>query len=102
MVYFTGVGPFSILPLDLILMNFSRYWGALSNSAVLTENLEAWFIDRDGSLIGDSLWAVFGNKSTSAMHLGWKKVDPAVIGTDEDVKQAIVHEKAWIAVVGAY
>ena len=83
-------------------MNLSRYWGALSKSAALTEKLDAWFIDRDNSSIGNSLWAVFGNKSTSAMHLGWKNVDPAVIGTDADVKQAIVHEQAWIAVVGGY
>lgn len=99
MVHITSVGSSSPLP-PLKLTRSSSYWGALSNSAALTENLDAWFIDRDGSRIGNSLWKVFGNKTEPAMHLGWKNVDPDVIGTDEDVMQAIVDEQAWIAVVG--
>jgi hypothetical protein len=66
----------------------------------MTGNLEAWFIDRDGSRIGNGVWGVFGNSSAPGPHLGWSNVDPANIGTDDDVAQAIVAEKAWIAVVG--
>jgi hypothetical protein len=66
----------------------------------MTRNLDAWFIDRDGSRIGHALWDVFGNFSAPGAHLGWTNVDPVDIGTNDDVAQAIVAEKAWIAVVG--
>jgi hypothetical protein len=66
----------------------------------MTRNLDAWFIDRDGSRIGHALWDAFGNTSASRTQLGWNYIDPADIGTNDDVAQAIVAEKAWIAVVG--
>jgi len=66
----------------------------------MTRNLDAWFIDRDGSRIGHALWHVFGNFSAPGPHLGWTYINPADIGTNDDVAQAIVAEKAWIAVVG--
>ena len=66
----------------------------------MTRNLDAWFIDRDGSRIGHALWESFGNVSTTRPQLGWRYVDPADFGTNDDVAQAIIAEKAWIAVVG--
>jgi hypothetical protein len=66
----------------------------------MTGNLDAWFIDRDGSRIGHALWDVFGNFSAPGPHLGWTYIDPVDVGTNDDVAQAIVAEKAWIAVVG--
>ena len=66
----------------------------------MTGNLNAWFIDRDGSRIGHALWNVFGNVSAPGQHLGWSNINPADIGTNDDLAQAVVAEKAWIAVVG--
>ena len=85
-----------------------RYWGALANSTHLTGNLDAWFIDRDRSDIGHALWAVFGNATAAPgpqLQLGWRYIDPSVdfqVATNEGVAQAIVGERAWIAVVGEF
>jgi hypothetical protein len=66
----------------------------------MTRNLDAWFIDRDGSRIGHALWNVFGNVSAPGPQLGWSYIDPVDIGTNDDIAQAVVAERAWIAVVG--
>ena len=85
-----------------------RYWGALANSTHLTGNLDAWFIDRDRSDIGHALWAVFGNTTAvpgPQLQLGWRYIDPGVdfqVATNEEVAQAVVGERAWIAVVGEF
>jgi hypothetical protein len=62
--------------------------------------LDAWFIDRDNSRVGHSLWDVFGNASAPERRLGWRNIDPADIGTNDDVAGAIIDQKAWIAIVG--
>lgn len=68
----------------------------------MTRNLDAWFIDRDDSLIGNVLWKSFGNTSYPAQQLGWTKMDPFAVGSNEEVVQAVIEEKAWIAVVGKF
>ncbi|KAI0752228.1 hypothetical protein BC629DRAFT_1555353 [Irpex lacteus] len=76
------------------------FWGALSNSPKYTPNLEAWFINRDGGRIGNTLWDSFNNKSAPAtLRLGWVRVDPAAAGTDGQIMDAIVQQQAWVAVV---
>lgn len=77
------------------------FWGALASQAQRTQRLDAWFVDRDGARIGHALWAAFGNASEPGARLGWAAVDPAALRTDADVAQAVVDERAWIAVVGA-
>lgn len=66
----------------------------------MTGNLEAWFIDHDKAQIGHALWQAFGNTTGDGKQLGWTKVNPADVGTDEDIANAIVNERAWVAVVG--
>lgn len=81
----------------------SSFWGALSNSPKYTPNLEAWFINRDGGRIGNTLWDSFNNKSAPAtLRLGWVRVDPAAAGTDGQIMDAIVQQQAWVAVVSEY
>ena len=76
-----------------------RFWGALSNSPKYTPNLTAWFINRDGARIGNTIWESFSNKSAPGLHLGWVLVKPAAAGTDQQIMDAIVQERAWVAVV---
>ena len=83
------------LTVDLL---WVRFWGALCNSAKLTQNLEASFIDRDDSRIGHAIWQGFSNVS-SGMKLGWMPIDADTAGSDEQIINAMVQNQAWIAVV---
>ncbi|KAF7981219.1 hypothetical protein HWV62_34563 [Athelia sp. TMB] len=97
--YFVIMARCIALVVLLMWATLPAYWGALSSQATRTQNLNAWFIDRDGSRLGRALWTAFGNTSTPGPQLGWTQVDPSSIGTDEAVSQAILDEQAWIAVV---
>ena len=79
-----------------------RFWGASANAPKLTENLEAWFINRDAARIGNSLWNVFANTTAPGQYLGWIAVDPVAAGTNMDIANAIVQNQAWVAVVGEF
>ncbi|RDX39720.1 hypothetical protein OH76DRAFT_1490876 [Lentinus brumalis] len=75
------------------------YWGALSDSAKLTGNLEAWFIDRDGARVGQSLVAAVRKYSPPGPQLAWKFMDPDDVGDDDDVQRMVLEEQVWVAVV---
>ncbi|KAI0092825.1 hypothetical protein BDY19DRAFT_990504 [Irpex rosettiformis] len=75
------------------------FWGALSSSPKYTPSLTAWFINRDGARIGNTIWESFSNKSAPGLHLGWVLVKPAAAGTNEQIMNAIVQQQAWVAVV---
>ncbi|KAI0347315.1 hypothetical protein BDW22DRAFT_1322516 [Trametopsis cervina] len=75
------------------------FWGALSTSGTRTSSLDAWFVNRDGARVGNNLWESFSNTSTPGQHLGWALLSAADAGTDEQIMDAIIQQRAWIAVV---
>ena len=75
------------------------YWGALSNSAKLTGNLEAWFIDRDDARVGHALTQAVRDYSAPGPQLSWKFLSPLDVGDDENVQRMVLEERTWIAVV---
>lgn len=90
------------LPYLVLKLTLCSYWGALASQATRTRNLNAWFVDRDGSRLGHALWTTFGNTSAPGPQLGWTSVDPNTVGTDAHVAQAVLDEQAWIVVVGTH
>lgn len=77
-----------------------RYWGALSNSAQLTGNLEAWFIDRDGARVGQSLTKAVQSYSPLGPQLNWKFKSLSDVGDDDAVQKSVLEERVWVAVIG--
>ncbi|OCH87106.1 hypothetical protein OBBRIDRAFT_796525 [Obba rivulosa] len=75
------------------------YWAALSSSAQRTTNLEAWYIDRDGSRVGQGLWQAFVNNTLPGPRLGWSMIRASDAGSDDQIAQMILNEQAWVAVV---
>ncbi|KIP12864.1 hypothetical protein PHLGIDRAFT_97603 [Phlebiopsis gigantea 11061_1 CR5-6] len=75
------------------------FWGALASSPQLVGNLQAWYINRDGARIGNTLWDTFSNTSAPGAHLSWALVDPVAAGTNEDIINAVLQNQAWVAVV---
>ncbi|EGO22942.1 hypothetical protein SERLADRAFT_362324 [Serpula lacrymans var. lacrymans S7.9] len=75
------------------------YWGAVADPEDLTSNLSAWFINRDGSQLGNDLWNEINNENGTGPRLKWSLIDAQVAGTDEDVANAVVDTKAWVALV---
>ncbi|KAI0925371.1 hypothetical protein AcV7_005634 [Taiwanofungus camphoratus] len=88
-----------ILNLILMWICLPVFWGALADSPKLTRNLKAWYIDRDGSRIGQALLEVFCNNTLPDPQLGWVAVDPTVVEDDETISQLILAGRAWVAVV---
>jgi len=88
----------------LILTPLSRYWGSLWKAPVLTHQLRAWVIDREGGPLGQAVSQaiIATTTSGSAPALGWQQIDAAQFTTDEDIINAVVDEQTWIAVVGAF
>lgn len=64
--------------------------------------MRAWVIDRDGGPIGHTVTtAILGSLDTGSKQvLGWQQIDAAAAGSDDDVANAVVDERTWIAVVG--
>lgn len=79
----------------------NSYWASLSASADLTGNLEAWVINRDQARIGDSLAAAaLAAPSSGHGALWWRLINASYYPADEDVLQAVLQERTWLAVVG--
>lgn len=78
-----------------------RFWGALSDSAKLTPNYNAWFVNRDAARIGNTLAQSFLNSTAPGQQLGWIDVDPQTAGSDQDIIKAVIENGPWIVVVGA-
>ncbi|KAI0791207.1 hypothetical protein C8Q75DRAFT_864980 [Abortiporus biennis] len=89
------------LLLIVILMwaSLPAFWGALANSAKMTRNFEAWFIDRDDSRIGHALWQSISGGPSTGLQLGWVPVSAHTAGTDEQIIDSILNNEAWVAVV---
>ena len=86
---------------SLCIVAFESYWGSLSSSAQLTDNLTAWLINRDLGLIGESLVAAVHDASTSEPGaLGWKIINASRITSDEEVIEAVLNETIWLGVIG--
>ncbi|KAG8815111.1 hypothetical protein FRC17_000864 [Serendipita sp. 399] len=98
---------FKITAMSIVLLVFvvwaclPVYWGSLWKAPVLTRNLRAWVIDRDGQALGNAVAGAIMNTTTSGINqtLGWQKMDPSAFPTDEDVALGVVEERAWVAVV---
>lgn len=97
--YFAIVIKPVVLVLLLMWVSLPVYWGALFDSAQLTDNFDAWFVNRDGARIGNTLWQTFSNTTAPGQHLGWQLVDPAAAGNDDDIVNAVIGERAWVVVV---
>jgi hypothetical protein len=82
----------------------SRYWGSLWKASVLTHQLRAWVIDREGGPLGQAVSQAIMATTTSGSTavLGWQQIDAARFTTDQDILDAVVDEQTWIAVVGAF
>ncbi|KAI1787220.1 hypothetical protein LXA43DRAFT_719015 [Ganoderma leucocontextum] len=97
--YFLIIGRATILIMALMWITLPVYWGALANSAKLTGNLEAWFIDRDGARIGQGLTSAVGKYAPPGPRLNWKFMEPDVVGDDDSVADMVLREQVWVAVV---
>ncbi|KAF9518190.1 hypothetical protein BS47DRAFT_1371079 [Hydnum rufescens UP504] len=78
------------------------YFGSLAHQRSYTDKLRIWFIDMDGSDIGNALRAAVQaniNSPTKAK-LGWVIEDPSKFSGVDDVAHQVVEERAWAAVVG--
>ncbi|KAM5536448.1 hypothetical protein V8D89_009884 [Ganoderma adspersum] len=97
--YFLIVGRATLLIMALMWITLPVYWGALTNSAKLTGNFEAWFIDRDGARIGQGLTSAVGKYAPPGPRLNWKFMQPDVVGDDDSVADMVLREQVWVAVV---
>ncbi|KAI0759545.1 hypothetical protein BD413DRAFT_273447 [Trametes elegans] len=97
--YFTIVGRATLLITVLMWACLPIYWGALVNSASLTGNLEAWFIDRDGGRVGQGMTLAVQKYSPTGPRLNWKFMKPIDVGDDDDVIRMVLEEQVWVAVV---
>ncbi|RPD68703.1 hypothetical protein L226DRAFT_540433 [Lentinus tigrinus ALCF2SS1-7] len=97
--YFIIIFRATTLIIALMWICLPVYWGALSNSAKLTGNLGAWFIDRDGARVGQGLVAAVRKFSPPGPQLTWKFMDPDDVGDDDNVQRMVLEEQVWVAVV---
>nr|VWO94476.1 Chitin synthase (EC [Ganoderma boninense] len=98
--YFLIIGRATILIMALMWITLPVYWGALTNSAKLTGNLEAWFIDRDGARVGQGLTSAVSKYAPPGPRLNWRFMKPDLVGDDDNVMSMVLQEQVWIAVVG--
>lgn len=91
------------LDLHFALLCF-RYWGSLWKAPALTHQLRAWVIDREGGALGQAVSQAIMATTTSGSKaiLGWQQIDATQFTNDEDIINAVVDERTWIAVVGAF
>lgn len=81
--------------------HLSSYWGSLSSSAKSTGNLNAWLVNRDQGLIGESLVAAVHDAATTGPGaIGWRIMNSSHIKTDKQVVHAVLDETIWMGVVG--
>ncbi|KAI0808363.1 hypothetical protein C8Q74DRAFT_1233073 [Fomes fomentarius] len=97
--YFVIIARATALIMVLMWICLPVYWGALSNSAQLTGNLEAWFIDRDGARVGQSLTKAVQSYSPLGPQLNWKFKSFSDVGDDDAVQQSVLEERVWVAVI---
>jgi hypothetical protein len=86
------------------LTSLARYWGSLWKAPVLTHQLRAWVIDREGGPLGQAVSQAIIATTTSGSKavLGWEQIDATQFTTDQDIVNAVVDEQTWIAVVGTF
>ncbi|KAF9510508.1 hypothetical protein BS47DRAFT_1300079 [Hydnum rufescens UP504] len=77
------------------------FWGAVSHQRDFTDKLVCWFIDQDGSSLGQAMQAAFQaniNARTNSK-LGWRIYEPGKSLTIQQIRSAVIEEHAWAAVV---
>ncbi|EIW77627.1 hypothetical protein CONPUDRAFT_128595, partial [Coniophora puteana RWD-64-598 SS2] len=82
------------------------YWGALAYPTQRTKNLAVWFVDRDDSQLGRSLWTAVSGPNNTGLPLGWQRLSEgdAVLSGEEGnavVTGAVLNNEIWAAVVVA-
>ncbi|KAI0357269.1 hypothetical protein OH77DRAFT_1399501 [Trametes cingulata] len=97
--YFIIIGRATLLIIALMWICLPVYWGALANSAKMTGNLEAWFIDRDGSRVGRGLTQAVQKYSAPGPQLNWKFFSGSDVGDDSDIIDMVLQDQVWVAVV---
>jgi hypothetical protein len=83
----------------------SIYWGATWRVPEYTSNLNGYVVDLDGGPVGDAVKTAFQQASGTPTQLTWQfpptsQFPNGVYGPKDTVEDAIVHERAWLAVVG--
>ncbi|KAI0820843.1 hypothetical protein BC628DRAFT_1422520 [Trametes gibbosa] len=89
----------TLLIMALMWICLPIYWGALANSAKLTGNLEAWFIDRDGGRVGRGLAQAAQQYTAPGPQLTWQFMDGGDVGNDEAIINLVLQEQLWVAIV---
>ncbi|KAI8976311.1 hypothetical protein BD414DRAFT_467212 [Trametes punicea] len=97
--YFIIVGRATLLIIVLMWASLPVYWGALASSANRTGNLNAWFIDRDGSRVGQGLTEAVQKYSAPGPSLNWQFIKAPNITDDSGIIDMVLQEQVWVAVV---
>ncbi|KAF9509200.1 hypothetical protein BS47DRAFT_1488035 [Hydnum rufescens UP504] len=90
-----------ILTLIVLWACIPVYFGSLAHQRSYPDRLPVWFIDMDGSDIGNAMrTAVQANINTNTeAKLGWIIKDASNFPTVTDVSNQIIDERAWAALV---
>ncbi|KAI9069931.1 hypothetical protein FKP32DRAFT_1670972 [Trametes sanguinea] len=97
--YLTIVGRATLLIIILMWACLPVYWGALASSAKLVGNLDALFIDRDGSRVGQGLTQAVQKYSAPGPQLNWRFIKATNITDDSEIIRMVLEERIWVAVV---
>ncbi|KAI0653466.1 hypothetical protein C8Q70DRAFT_1035581 [Cubamyces menziesii] len=97
--YFIIIARATLLIIALMWACLPVYWGALVDSAKLTGNLEALFIDRDGLRVGQGLTQAVQKYSAPGPQLDWTFIKAVNASSDDAVIRMVLQEQIWVAVV---
>ncbi|KAF9506164.1 hypothetical protein BS47DRAFT_1305609, partial [Hydnum rufescens UP504] len=77
------------------------YFGSLAHQRSYSDRLPVWFVDLDGGDIGNAMrTAVQANINTKTQaKLGWIIKDASKFGSEADIANDVVEERAWAALV---
>lgn len=85
-----------------LLSQLSRpvYWGSLAHQRSYSNKLGVFFINRDGSDVGNAIQSVIQTTIQNTTHakLGWNIVDANDYPTTKEVIHAVLDEHTWMAV----
>ncbi|KAH8119235.1 hypothetical protein DFH11DRAFT_1563712 [Phellopilus nigrolimitatus] len=98
-IYFKTMFGGTFLTTLMIFGVLSIFWGSLWKTDSYTHNLNGWIVDFDGGPIGQTVTQAFLNATGRPEQMSWKAVDASQFANGvDDVAQAVVDEKAWVAV----
>lgn len=80
------------------------FWGASAHQRDFSDKLVCWFIDQDGSDLGLAMRAAFqaNIEARTNSKLGWRIYDQGKSMSLMQIRDAVVEEHAWAAVVGKF